>query len=201
MMPRPVIRRVVSMQLVLLRCGWIAGLAWLLLAIGVAGWLWLVPRWQADLHRQKDLVMRLLKESQLVVPALPRTQSPDAQRLAKFYDTLGDAAYAEQPLKTLFAIAANNGLTVAQADYQSTIEHSGKYSVYQITLPVKGPYPAIRVFCEQILLAMPYAALDEIRFRRDAIASPKVDAQVRLRLYLGDRGRALSGAPVTEGTP
>ena len=201
MKPHPLVRRIVSMQLVLLRLDWITGLAWLLVTIGITGWLWLVPRLQTEIHHQKPLLLRLQNESTRITSALPRTHSPDAQRLAKFYDALGDTASAEQPLKILFAIAARNGLTLTQADYQSTVDHSGKYSTYQIILPVKAPYPAIRAFCEQVLLAIPYAALEEIRFKRETIASPTLEAQLRLRLFLRDAGHATSGVPVPEATP
>lgn len=201
MKPHPLVRRVVSMQLVLQRFDWITGLAWLLVTIGITGWLWLVPRLQAEIHHQKPLLLRLQNESTRTTSALPETNSSDAQRLAKFYDVLGDTASAEQPLKALFSIAAQNGMNLTQADYQSTVDHSGKYSTYQVTLPVKAPYPAIRTFCEQVLLAIPYAALEEIRFKRETIASPTLEAQLRLRLFLRDAGHATSGVPLPEATP
>ena len=59
-------------------------------------------------------------------------------------------------------------------------------STYQIVLPVKGGYQPLWQFAMQGLRDMPFASLDEVSFRRDAIAEPVVEARLRFTLYLKD---------------
>jgi hypothetical protein len=125
----------------------------------------------------------------LGLAALPRPLAvappPDANaNLALFYDTLGERRYAEQQVKTLFALAAKTGLVLSQGEYKSAIDRNGRFHTYQVTLPVKGNYSAIWQFGLLALAAIPFASLDEISFRRDTIGEPAVEARLRLTLYL-----------------
>lgn len=180
-------------RLALARFGLVPGAACLLGLAGLCAWLWLVPH----LRNQEQNQLRALDRARLALrsadagssaPAEPRSAAQE--RLAVFYDTLGDAHYAEQQVKTLFAIAAKNGLVLNLADYKFGEDRNGRYRTYQIVLPVKGPYGAIRQFCEQTLLAIPFASLDEMNFKRDAIANRTLEARLRFTLYLNDRQRA-----------
>jgi hypothetical protein len=51
---------------------------------------------------------------------------------------------------------------------------------------VKGSYAAIWQFAMAALRTIPFASLDEITFRRDAIGDATVDARLKLTLYLRD---------------
>jgi hypothetical protein len=51
--------------------------------------------------------------------------------------------------------------------------------------PIKGTYVQIRLFVEQILLTMPYASLDEIGFKRDAINNSQLDTTLTFSIYTG----------------
>lgn len=184
MMTSRVARTLVHLQLALIRCGWINLLAGLLLVTGVIGWGWLMPHLQQESVQQNRVMLRAQKDVLATEVTMPVTPPLAQQRLAQFYDTLGDARFAEQQIKTLFAIAVKNGLTLTQAEYKSTANESGKYVSYQVLLPVKGGYAAIRAFCEQILVAIPFASLDELRFKRESIANKTLEAQLRLTLYL-----------------
>jgi hypothetical protein len=103
-----------------------------------------------------------------------------------FYDTLGERRYAEQQVKTLFALAAKNGLALSQGEYRTAYDRNARLTTYQINLPVKGSYGAIWKFALGALLAIPFASLDDIGFRRDSIGDPNVEARLRLTLYLKD---------------
>ncbi len=107
--------------------------------------------------------------------------------LALFYDTLGERRYAEQQVKTLFALASKTGLVLSQGEYKSTLERNGRFHTYQVNLPVKGNYGAIWQFAMLALRAIPFASLDEISFRRETIGEPTVEARVRITLYLTDQ--------------
>ena len=119
-------------------------------------------------------------------PPAPASAGPN-ENLALFYDTLGERRYAEQQVKTLFALAAKSGLVLSQGEYKGAFEQNGRFHTYQVNLPVKGSYGAIWQFGMQALRAIPFASLDEISFRRDTIGEPTVEARVRLTLYLADQ--------------
>jgi hypothetical protein len=159
--------------------------ALLLCAIGILGWQWGVPYWRArnDMqHRELVAARQTLRTARTSVP--PPVHSVDEERIAQFYGSLGENGYAEQQIKTLFAIAAKAGLALNQADYRPGTNAAGRYQTYQIVLPVRGPYRAIREFCEQTLLAIPFASLDQIDFRRDTIGSTTLETRLRFTLYL-----------------
>jgi hypothetical protein len=109
------------------------------------------------------------------------------ENLAHFYASLGEKRYAEQQVKQLFDIAAKTGLALDQGDYKFSLDKASGVAAYQVTLPVKGAYQNIWQFSLQALAAIPFAALDDIAFRRETITEPVVEARVRFTLYLKER--------------
>lgn len=150
--------------------------------------IWGLPRFHEQLATQQQHLLRLQKT--LSTPATPAAQSPGKERLEQFYAALGDAQHPELPLKTLFAEAAQTGLNLSRAEYKWGDEPAGRYRTYQVVLPVKGSYASIRQFCEKILLAFPYAALDDLSFKREAIGNLTVEAKVRFTFYLSNQTTA-----------
>lgn len=176
-MPSPML----SLQLWLMRRGPAVCCAVLLLVLGLALWAWLLPQ---QLAQQIEMQQPLPTPSALVQAPLPPTAN---ENLTLFYQTLGERRYVEQQVKTLFDLAAKTGLSLNQGEYKSGYDKASGVSTYQITLPVRGPYQNIWQFALQALTAMPYAALDEIGFRRDAIGDPSVEARLRFTLYLKEQ--------------
>ncbi len=132
---------------------------------------------QAEVER----VEHLNKSSATKLVAMP---SQNETRVSQFYATLGEDGYAEQQLKTFFDIAGKDGLKLNQGEYKVSYERNSDTVAYQIELPVTGPYRTIRQFCEEVLLAIPFASLDEISFKREAISSANLDAKLKFTLYL-----------------
>ncbi|MBD8531240.1 MULTISPECIES: hypothetical protein [unclassified Massilia] len=160
----------------------------LVLCIGAAAALaWLLPA--------RELVeeSRVLARRQAALPAAqaaaPVQVEPatDEYHLALFNAALGDRRHAERQVKTLFALAAKSGLVLRQGEYKAAFERNARLHTYQVTLPVKGSYNAIWQFALGALRAIPFAALDEISFKRDAIGETEVEARLRITLYLLDR--------------
>jgi hypothetical protein len=148
---------------------------------GALALAWLPERARSE-RAAVSLGMAALPRPVLIVPP------PDANaNLALFYDNLGERRYAEQQVKTLFALAARSALVLSEGEYRSAIDRNGRFHTYQVTLPVKGSYGAIWQFGMRSLGAIPFASLDEISFRRDAIGEPAVEARLRLTLYLADQ--------------
>jgi hypothetical protein len=136
----------------------------------------------------------LQREQSLVahMAALPRNEPKTAapstnDNLALFYRSLGDRGHAERQIGTLFALADKAGLVLSKGEYREAFDSSARVYTYQLTLPVKGSYRAIRDFAMQSLRAIPFASLDEISFRREAIGDANVEARLRFTLYLRDR--------------
>ena len=156
-------------------------------ALSLAGALalaWLLPERVLQTQRRAVALSLAAMPPPLAIVAPPA--SPNAN-LALFYDTLGERRYAEQQVKTLFALAAKTGLVLSQGEYKGAFEQNGRFHTYQVNLPVKGSYAAIWQFGMLALRAIPCASLDEISFRRDTIGEPAVEARLRLTFYLADQ--------------
>lgn len=168
-----------------MRLGAMNIIACALLVLGVLAWGWIIPALRTELKSQQQAIAdasKALDTAMDTPPAPPLTLAEE--RLAVFYDNLGERDYVEQQLKTLFAIASKNNLVLSQAEYKPAYNGSGRFHTYQILLPVKGPYPAIRQFCEQMLLAIPFASLDEMAFKRESVGNAALEAKLRFTLYL-----------------
>lgn len=152
-----------------------------LFAIGTAMWLWGLPHLRAQIA--------MLHKAQARVPVAANSVAPTGRSLAvrrldEFYAALGEHRHVEQQVKSLFAIARAHGLILSQGEYKSTYDRAGQFYVYKVLLPVRGPYQAIRPFCEEVLRVIPFASLDEMTFRRDAITTPGLEAKLAFTLYL-----------------
>jgi hypothetical protein len=154
----------------------------LLLFCAAAACAWLAQQGEV-LQREQELAQRMA-----ALPAPPHRPPPRADdNLAAFYGALGERRYAERQVDTLFALAAKTGLVLRQGEYKPGYDRNAKVHTYQVSLPVSGSYRAIWQFALQALRAIPFASLDDISFRRDAIGDAKVEARLRLTFYLAER--------------
>ncbi|WP_211444609.1 GspMb/PilO family protein [Collimonas humicola] len=176
------------LRLALMRIGLVHSFIGCALLLGLIGWLWVIPQLRADADAQQVALVRA--KSTLAAPpaaaAVP-PQSAAESRLQAFYAALAPTADAEQHIKTLFAIADHQHLQLNLTDYKMAANPDGHYRSYQLQFPLSGSYAAIRQFCEQLLREMPFASLDEINFKRDTINSAKLDAKLRITLYLANK--------------
>ena len=166
-------------RLALMRAGPLACATIVLCLSGLCAWAWLLPQWATQ--------ARQAVHTPAPAPAPVAAPAPvpaGSQNLAQFYVALGARRHAEQQIKILFGLAAKAGLTLNQGEYKSGYDKASRVATYEIVLPVKGSYEAIWQFSLQALRALPFAALDEINFRRDAIADAEPEARLRLTLYL-----------------
>lgn len=162
------------------RAGAGACVAGVLCVAGAAAWAWLLPR---SAEQTLALARPLPVPATLALPAAPPSAN---ENLALFHETLGEKRYAEQHVKVLFALAAKAGLSLSQGEYKPGYDKASRISSYQITLPVKGSYQAIWQFALSALRDLPFAALDDIGFRRENIGDAQVEARLRFTLYLKD---------------
>ena len=114
------------------------------------------------------------------------TAAPVDAHLLAFFETLGNRRQNDLHVKLLFDLAKQNGLTLKQGEYQYGYDVAAHVATCQIVLPLKGSYDAIWHFVLEVLKTLPFAALQDINFKRDAIGDAAVSAQVRITLYLRD---------------
>ncbi len=174
-------------RLALSRLGWSRFVAALLALAGAACWLAWIPAQHSVANAQATAIER--QRMALRAPRVARRETPAAPaqaNLMAFYAALGTRQHAERQIGTLFELARKSGLVLSKGDYTWAYDRNSQVYAYQVLLPVAGPYGAVRRFCEQVLLTIPYASLDEITFKREAIGSGSLDARLRFTLFLTD---------------
>jgi hypothetical protein len=174
-------------QIFLQRSGWPAYAICLCLIVMCVVGTTSIQNLRFEIMQQRGATARA--ERQLKTPKVRTplvTLDPSAQNLAAFYAALGNPSDVEDYLKTVLAVAAKNNIRMQSAEYVLGQDKEGGYVTYQMLFPIKGTYSAIRAFCDQTLLALPFASLTDISFKRDAIGNPSIDAKVRMTLYLLD---------------
>ena len=82
-----------------------------------------------------------------------------------------------------FACAHSLPVRYASGEYRLLREAGAPFARYQLLLPARSTYPALRAWLADTLNAHPQVALDEIAMRRDDASDAKVDTRVRLTLY------------------
>jgi len=176
--------RLLQGRLVLGRFGWTNLAALALLLAGAAACLFLLPSLEDRLIARREALTDLQSRLRHEVRQGAAAPQVAPSNLGAFRANLGDVHKADQALKTIFAEADRQLLVLDQAEYRLTYEKAGGFYAYSVRLPVKGGYLALRIFCEQVLLALPYASLDEIAFKRRAAGETEIDARLHFTLYL-----------------
>jgi hypothetical protein len=119
---------------------------------------------------------------------LSRDDDP-VRQLQLFYGFFDTGVKLPESLARLHNAASAQGIALDQGEYRLSKDSNGKLLRYQITLPVQGAYPDIRKFVARALRELPAASLDQISFERARIGENRIDAQVRLTLYMMDDER------------
>jgi hypothetical protein len=159
---------------------------------GALAWTWRAVWTMERAQEARAAQVRAQRQAQAAAKAAPAPEAPAAapaqapDNLAAFYGALGARDTAEQQVKTLFGLAAKSGLVLRQGEYKPGYDRNAHVWTYQVNLPVKGSYQAIWQFAMAALRAIPFASLDDISFRREAIGDATVEARLRLTLYLRD---------------
>ncbi len=118
---------------------------------------------------------------QIAARAQPAETLEPAMPLAELLPP-GEAA--PEAVARIFAAAGHAGLRLEEGGYRVATQPGSGLRRYQITLPVRGSYPAIRAFLAEAMERRPELALDSLSFSRESIASPEVEARLNLSLFL-----------------
>jgi Tfp pilus assembly protein PilO len=108
-----------------------------------------------------------------------------AEQLARFYAFFPPPQTSPDWLGKIHAAAKAKGLVLQSGEYKLERSPDSRLARYQITLPVTGSYAQLRGFVGQVLADVPAAALEEITLRRESVSSARLEARIRLTLYLG----------------
>lgn len=159
--------------------------AGLLCAVGILLWLQLAiiyERREPKTAAPDGTLRERQRQSDIFALDAQAVTAPD-----RFFSTLGELSQAPRLLKPLFRLADKTGVIIERGDYQLVTENAGGFHVYRASLPLSGSYPAVRAFCEQTLLAMPFASIDQLVLQREHAGEPVLKAKLALSLYLTDR--------------
>lgn len=135
-----------------------------------------------------------LTQQQLSARSRPQPRLSPAQSLSR---VLSDPETTNSQLLALLDFAANSGVTVVQADYRRIEDTQKAYSRLQISLPVKGDYPALRRFMYSALAELPSLSLDQLIVKREQANGGQVDAQLIMSLW--QRPAAVAGDRLASG--
>ncbi len=112
-------------------------------------------------------------------PQLAKRAEPDWYRGMQMETPLPEGG---EDLTVIFAQARESHLTLGSAQYQFSAEPGARFVRYQVTLPVKDQYGAIRRFIASVLNSVPNAALQEIHVERPAVDGNQIEARIRFAL-------------------
>ncbi|WP_413193340.1 hypothetical protein [Pararobbsia alpina] len=188
-------RGLLRMRLAIARMGIGASFAAVLL-LGAAGlWVVVLPGVSTRVDDQAHAVA-LARKAPLPKPVVS-APALASQRLNAFYAGLGDGAHTEQIVGRLFDAASEAGVVLDRAEYKPAHDVPGRFDTYTVILPLKGDYSSLRRFSEKVLVTMPYAALDDMRFKRNSAGDPMVEANLRFTAFL----RPVTWAPMAAAAP
>jgi hypothetical protein len=112
-----------------------------------------------------------------------RSSSPQSE-FQSFYSSFPSAQDLPDRLATIYSYAGEQGLQLQQGEYRLIQENNAKLARYQVTLPLRGSYAQIRRFIAEVMNEMPVVSLDDLKFEKQQIGDPAIEAQVQMTLFL-----------------
>jgi hypothetical protein len=172
----------IKRALIRLRWPGLGGLALLLFAAGAAGIV---------IHSGRQRVQELDAEVASLVSRLGQRGSLNAApsgrgQLSNFYAFFPLIENVPELLGRIHRAALDNQLLLRKGEYKLSREADFRLARYEITLPVNGDYTSVRSFVNEVLQALPSAALDELALKRESADQPELEARVRFSLFLGE---------------
>lgn len=156
----------------------VSGLLGLLLLAGAAALYAARPALQASTQQLRQRTQQARIE-QARLPAHHPQPVVSPSQFPGMFPVLGQNS---ADLAAIFAQARAAQLTLDTAQYQVAVVPGGRFTRYQVLLPVKSPYAAIRRFIAGVLNTLPHAALQEIHAERPAVDGEVLDARIRFEL-------------------
>jgi hypothetical protein len=170
---------------------WIGRMTWswvtagALLAFAAGFYLSMVYPVSHDLQTMQDRLHALQEEARAAQHSDNKLKQLTAPgQLAAFYKFFPPERSIPDWAEKISATAAKNKLVLRQGEYQVIRDKNSKLLLYQIMLPVKGTYPNLRGFIDDVLREIPSASLDNVKFERQKIGEDALVSIVLLTLHL-----------------
>jgi len=159
------------------------GLAALLLLAGAGAAIWWAPRLVDDtnlLHAQTEAETTRARARVLDVPPDPAVQ------MAQFREWFPQGTRSIEDLRTIFRAAKRQQVQLLRGDYVTGRQPETRLATYDVVLPVRANYAAIRAFVASVLNDLPHASLVDLRMERasgDKTNGDLLDARIHLTLF------------------
>lgn len=193
----------VRAEITLWRHGWLWLAAVLLLGAGAGMAVFArlsLAQQQEQLSQQAALLASLRKTAdERAGPAdgaQAATDMSDADSQTALATVLPSADEAGSELRRIYRIAAEQQVSIAQADFQEEPATGGSRRL-QMAFPTKATYPQLRRFLEASLREFPNLSLDRLAFKRNQVGEVQVEAKVHVSLWL--RADAVARQPLRQG--
>jgi hypothetical protein len=173
------------------RTSWHAWLVVLLTVAALVLWSFLIPRQERKTDQASAIPLRPSPVSDGEMPSAPAWLFA----LQAFERRLGRPEDVGSALAAIYSIARTRGLELDRGQYSLSSHATDLYARYEIVLPVEGSDAAVRRFVEDVLRALPHAALEHVEFKREGVAATQVKSKLRIALYLSS-ARSMHGTAV-----
>ena len=166
-----------------LRLGWLGALAAGLLALAAVELSTVTLPVSGDADELQEQIRRV-RESPRGRREIARSEdSSPAAQVSAFERFFPDAGELNRVLREIHAAAEKEKLVLERGEYKLSEEAGLGLLRYQITLPVKGPYPSIRAFTRRVLKDIPSLALDSVALQRPNVGDEAIEAQIRFSAF------------------
>jgi hypothetical protein len=156
------------------------GVALLLSAAALVAYVPKLARQTEALHEQAQRTRAQLDDVRKRLAQRPNSPSQAAQ-LRAWFPTI-DRATAD--LRVLFAAAGRNRVGLGKGEYTLVrAEDANGLQRFEVVLPVKERYGAIKGFVADVMNDIPHASLAELRIERGAANVDVLDARVHFTLF------------------
>ncbi|VVN38576.1 GspMb/PilO family protein [Pseudomonas fluorescens] len=163
----------------------IPGLAGLALLLVATAWALggLLPGWQSLQHlslqtREASAYLAKVEDGSIAPPVVPQRQLDD------FRNKLPAQPQATVAIDRIYALAAQEHITLARGEYALGVDPKTHLARYQILLPVRGSYPQLRRFLHVLLGQLPAVVVEDLELQRKKIGDTDLNGRIRMTLYL-----------------
>ena len=149
----------------------------LLLSVLAIGAFWWAPKLAEDatvLHERYEVEGVRLRDR------LNRREQDPATVLREFHDGFPESTQYLTDLRAIFRIAREQQVSLPRGDYAAARKAEAGLTTFEVVLPVKANYAALRAFVASVLNSLPHASLVELRLEREG---NQLNARVHLTLY------------------
>ncbi len=111
-------------------------------------------------------------------------QRTPEEQVAQFFRMFPRDKDLPQCMEKIFASAQSQGIGLEKGEYKVTQDKEGGLVRFQMTFPIKGDYPRIRKYLTSLTSDMPTLSLQQVKFKRQKVGDPTVEADINLVLFL-----------------